>query len=37
MLSCHRAKRMALKLLDGIDGEQYRHTMEYDNALVHWN
>jgi len=37
LLSCHRAKRMALELLDGIDGEQYRHTREYANALLHWN
>jgi hypothetical protein len=34
MLSCRRAKRMALEILDGIDGEQYKHTREYANALV---
>jgi hypothetical protein len=30
MLSCRHAKRMALAILDGIDGEQYKHTREYD-------
>jgi hypothetical protein len=37
LLSCHRSKRMALELLDGIDGEQYKHTREHTNALLHWN
>jgi hypothetical protein len=37
LLSCHRAKRMALELLDGIDGEQYKQAREYTNALLHWN
>jgi hypothetical protein len=37
LLSCHRPKRMALEILDGIDGEQYKHTREYANALLHWN
>jgi len=37
MLSCLRAKRMALELLDGIDCEQYKHTREYANALLQWN
>jgi hypothetical protein len=37
MLSYHRAKRMALAILDGIDGEQYKHTREYANALLQWN
>ncbi|XP_062150890.1 uncharacterized protein LOC133859491 [Alnus glutinosa] len=37
MLSCLRAKRMALEILDGIDGEQYKHTREYANALLQWN
>jgi hypothetical protein len=36
-LSCRRAKRMALEILDDIDGEQYKHTREYDNALLQWN
>jgi hypothetical protein len=36
-LSCHRAKRKALEILDGIDGEQYKYTREYANALLHWN
>jgi hypothetical protein len=37
MLSCHCAKRMALEILNGIDGEQYKHTREYANALLQWN
>jgi hypothetical protein len=37
LLSYHRAKRKELEILDGIDGEQYKHTMEYANALLHWN
>jgi len=37
MLSCRRAKRMTLAILDGIDGEQYKHTREYANALLQWN
>jgi hypothetical protein len=36
-LSCHHAKRKALEIFDGIDGEQYKHTREYANALLHWN
>jgi hypothetical protein len=28
---------MALEILDGIDGEQYKHTKEYANALLQWN
>ncbi|XP_062155085.1 uncharacterized protein LOC133863106 [Alnus glutinosa] len=36
-LSCHYAKRKALEILDGIDGEQYKHIREYANALLHWN
>jgi hypothetical protein len=30
-------KKKALEILDGIDGEQYKHTREYANALLHWN
>jgi hypothetical protein len=37
LLSCHRTKRKALEILDGIDGKQYKHTREYANALLHWN
>jgi hypothetical protein len=36
-LSCHRAKKMALSILDGRDGEQYRHTREYASAIIKWN
>jgi hypothetical protein len=37
ILSCHRAKKMAIEILDGRDGEQYCHTREYCNALRKWN
>jgi hypothetical protein len=37
LLSCHHAKRKTLEILDGIDGEQYKHTRKYANALLHWN
>jgi hypothetical protein len=37
LLSCHREKRKALQILDGIGGEQYKHTREYANASLHWN
>jgi hypothetical protein len=33
-LSCHRAKKMALSILDGRDGEKYRHTREYASAII---
>jgi len=37
MLSCHCAKKMAIGILDGIDGSQYCHTREYCSALRKWN
>jgi hypothetical protein len=36
-LSCHRAKKMALSILDGRDGEQYRHIREYASTIIKWN
>lgn len=33
LLSCHRAKKLAIDILDGRDGEQYKHTKEYVNAI----
>jgi hypothetical protein len=36
-LSCHHAKKMALSILDGRDGEQYRHTREYASVIIKWN
>jgi hypothetical protein len=37
LLSCHRVKTMANQLHDGMDGKQYRHIREYDNAILKWN
>jgi hypothetical protein len=37
LLSCHRAKKMAINILDGRDGSQYCHTREYCTALRKWN
>ncbi|XP_059432442.1 uncharacterized protein LOC132165776 [Corylus avellana] len=37
LLACHRAKRMALKLLAGSDDGQYKLTRAYCNALRQWN
>jgi hypothetical protein len=37
LLCCHRAKKMALDILDGRNGEQYKHTREYASALLLWN
>jgi hypothetical protein len=37
LLSCHRAKRMAMAILAGNDTEQYQHMREYCNAIMKWN
>jgi hypothetical protein len=37
LLSCHRAKRMALSIINGRHHDQYRHTREYAMALLKWN
>jgi hypothetical protein len=37
MLSCHRAKKTAIDILEGRNGSQYCHTREYCNALRKWN
>jgi hypothetical protein len=37
LLSYHRAKKIALDILDGKDGEQYKHTRKYANVLPQWN
>ncbi|XP_059446405.1 uncharacterized protein LOC132177948 [Corylus avellana] len=37
LLSCYRAKRMALDILNGKKGEQYKHVQMYANALRKWN
>jgi hypothetical protein len=37
LLSCRRAKKMALDLLGGKHDEQYKYTREYANAIMKWN
>jgi hypothetical protein len=37
LLSCHRAKRMALDIINGRHHEQYKHAREYALALMKWN
>lgn len=37
LLCCHHAKKMALDILDGRNGEKYKHTREFASAFLQWN
>lgn len=37
LLSCHRTKKMALDILLGKQGEQYKHIREFAGVLIEWN